>query len=354
MLRVYKRIDHKIFRVQDLLKFLVEEVFCKADRQICYTKLKGNSILKKLYENDDSDWFKTQTENIYKQCKKLTDDEKDILREVFERNNEIEYLCNNPSKRKPLTLLSSKISKSIIDFFKEIYDRLLEWVDIKNEYGTKKEYYDDLIWENGFNACPCCGFGNIKTVYDRGHSAFDHYLSIMYYPFSVANFNNLFPLCTDCNSGAKSSSDILKKNKKVFFPFSSIHPEITFEANVDSKNLFKFLAKVKKEERINDNDLKLTIQCDVVYKEQIESWDDIFGINQRYFGQIATNAIAWMDDVRGKRRESGKPLQECFDAIIRDDSNKPLGFLKSPFLSELKKYNSLIEAIEEVSGSSKI
>lgn len=354
MLRVYKKVDSKIFEVQDLIKMLVEDVFCKADKQRAITKLKASPMLLKLYENKKSDWFKKQVDEIYKKFKELTQDEKNTFLEVFNCNNEIEKLCNSPKDRKPLTLLSSKISVLTIEFFKELYDKLLKWVDVESEYGSKKSYYDDLIYENDFKSCPCCGYGNIETVYDKGHSAFDHYLPVKHYPFSVINFNNLFPLCTHCNSGAKSSKDILVKNKKVFYPFNSVHPEITFSVTLNSKNLIKFLTKVKKDDKPINSDLKVFIECDKKYKEQIQSWNEIYEIEQRYFGQIATNAISWMDDVREKHRKTKKKLLDCFDEIIGDDSNKHLGFLKAPYLADLKKYDSFIEAYEETRNSTKI
>lgn len=353
MLRVYKKIDHKIFEVQDLVKFLVEDVFCKADKQKVITKLKLNPILYKIYNNKNSNWFKNQVDIIYISCKDLTSDERNTFVEIFNSNNDIKKLCNDPSSRKSLSLLSNKISEAVISFFKELYDRLLKWVDIENEYGTKKDYYDELIWESNHNTCPCCGYGNIRTIYDKGHSAFDHYLPLKHYPFSVINFYNLFPLCDYCNSGVKSSSDILKKNKRVFYPFNNSHPEINFEVKINSMSLIKFLEKVKMKDKPEENkDLKVSILCEEKYCEEIQSWDETFKIGSRYFGQIATNAVSWMDDVREKQRKTKKTLSSCFKDIIEEDSNKHLGFLKSPFLSELKKYDSFIEAFEETRTSS--
>lgn len=318
------------------------------------TKLKTNIILEKLYTNKNSDWFKNQVNNIYVKCRELSVDERNTFIEIFNCNNEIENLCINPSSRKSLSLLSSKISDAIIAFFKELYDRLLKWVDIEKEYGSKKQYYDDLIDENDFKFCPCCGYGNIETVYDKGHSAFDHYLPVKHYPFSVINFYNLFPLCYQCNSGAKSSKDVLESNKKIFYPFSSVHPSITFEMKIKAKSLTKFLEKVKKKDRPTEDDLKVSPIYDKRYSEQVNSWDEVYEIGQRYFGQTATFAVSWMDDVREKQRKTKKSLSDCFDDIIEDDSNKHLGFLKSPFLRELKNYDSFIEAYEETRKSTKI
>lgn len=355
MIRPYKKINHRIFEIQNLLEFLVLEVFCKADKQKCFTKLKLNDKLKILYENNRSNWFKDSVENIYLECKSLTIEEKNVFKELFLNNNNIEFLCSNPNEKLPLTILKIELANVVIPFFKELYDKLLEWKDIFSDYGTKKEYYDDLIWENGNDTnCPCCGYGIIKTVYDKGHSPYDHYLPLKHYPFSVVNFNNLFPFCTHCNSDAKGEKDILKENKKVFYPFNEKYP-IIFNLEIDTKSLSKFIYQIKeKEKRINVNELIIEIKCDTKYKEEIESWDFIFDIRSRYFAQVSSHALEWINDVREKHRKDLSSFENAFDTIIKDDSNKRLGFLKSPFLTKLKSYSSLIEAMDEVFISSKI
>jgi len=351
MLYNYQKIEHKIFKVQDLIRNLVVEVICKADNNDCFSKLKPYPILVKLYENNRSDWFKTSIENIYKQSKKMDDNERAKLIDVFDNNNNIEYLCLNPTKRLPVSSIKQEVSVLLVDFFLELYKKFLSWKDVFSEFGTKKEYYDDLIWDYEFNYCPSCGYGIIKNVYDKGHSAYDHYLPLKHYPFSAVNFNNLFPLCTDCNSDSKGEKDILMKKKKIFYPFNNNHPKIDFNVTVEPKSLFKY---INKKERINKTELKINVVCDSKYEEELESWDYIFEIGKRYFGQVAQNGKSWLGDVLEKQRKSKSTIVKSFDTIIHDDSNKHLGFLKSPFLSELKDYDSLIEAINESSNSSKI
>lgn len=348
MLKAYKKIDHKIFKAQDIVVYLVEEIFCKADKQKCYTKIKKHTILKGLYENPLSDWFKVNVEEIYTKCRSLDTNDRNTLKSVFYNHNDIESLCKNPISLMPLSQINVIVRDLIADFFREFYNKFLEWKIIKDEFGTKKEYYDDLLWDNEYiTNCPCCGYGILKTVYEKGHSAYDHYLPKKHYPLSTINFNNLFPLCSECNSDYKGEKPILSYKKRVFYPFGTTLPKIDFEINVDPKSLVKFISK---RERVNDKDVKVKTLCDNKYNEEIESWDTIFKVQERFFGQIATNGKTWLGDVREKQRASKKTYPDCFDEIIKDDSNKYLGFLKSPFLSELKRHQSLIEAIEEVSG----
>lgn len=351
MLHSYQKKEHKIFKAQDLIRNLVVEVICKADNEDCYTKVKVYPILVKLYDNNRSDWFKKSIENIYKESKKLDNTERTKLIEVFDNNNNIQYLCLNPTKRLPISCIKDEVSGLLVDFFKELYSKFLSWKDVFSEFGTKKEYYDALIEENEFRFCPGCGYGIIKNSYDKGHSAFDHYLPLKHYPFSAVNFNNLFPLCNDCNSDSKGETDILKKGKRIFYPFNNNHPKIDFNVSVEPKSLIKY---INKKERIGEKELKIDVVCEAKFNEELESWDYIFEVGKRYFGQVAQNGKSWLGDVLEKQRKTKETIQKSFDTIIDDDSNKHLGFLKSPFLSELKNYDSLIEAINESGNSSKI
>jgi hypothetical protein len=350
MLIAYTKIDHSIFKFQDVIVYLVEEVFCKADKQKCYARIGTNEILKLLYNNTRTDWFKKNVEHIYTECRKLNGEQKYSILEVFQNNNEIEHLCNHPQDLIPISLIEEPVRTLITEFFKEFYDKILDWKDIKDKYGSKKDYYDDLLWDNDkIKSCPCCGYGILKTIYEKGHSSYDHYLPKKHYPFSSVNFNNLFPLCNECNSDYKGEEPILSYHKKIFYPFNNSHPEINFEVNVDPKSLVKF---IDKREKLDESDIAVRILCAEKYSEEIESWDEIFEVKHRFFGQIATNGKSWLDDVREKQRKTKKGYFECFDDIIEDDSNKPLGFLKSPFLANLKMHKSLLDALNEVTGDS--
>lgn len=348
MLKTYQQIqpEHKIFGAHKLIEYLVKEIWCKADENNCYDKLTDE--LKLLYDNPKSDWFKTSVDEIYRVSKDLTADEKETLSNCFSTNNNIKGLCDNPNNRKQLDLLNTKLEKVIVPFFKELYKKLLSWEHIKSNYGSKKSYYDDLIAYNDFKFCPCCGYGQIKTIYDPGHSAFDHYLPLKHYPFSAINFNNLIPLCDVCNSSYKGETDILKKEKQVFYPLDADHPEISVDLEITKDSFKEVIIKRDNKDTLVKKHIKVSFNID---NEKVNSWDSIFGIKTRYFGEVANNRGSWLNDVRKKyRKPKIDSYDEAFDEIIEDDSNKHLGFLKSPFLSKMKTFSSLIDAFEEVSG----
>lgn len=348
MLRAYTPIKDSIFDAHKLIEYLVIEVWCKADNQRCRTKL--NDELKNLYDNTRLEWFKKSLNTIYRVSKTLSRAEKTAFKTAFQANNNIKDLCSNPSNRVPINTLNKELLKVIIPFFKELYNSFLKWKDVQTKYGSKKSYYDKLITSNKLKYCPCCGFGQIKTIYDDGHSPFDHYLPLKHYPFSVVNFNNLIPLCTICNSDNKGETDILKKNKKVFYPLNKAHKKIEIKVDIEAKVFQKIIVKINKSDKLDKKDVAVKFSTN---SEEITSWDKIFDIKNRYFGQIANNRENWLNDVREVFRNKDiktANYEKAFDMVIKLDSNKELGFLKTPFLNKMRSFTSLIEAYEEVTG----
>jgi hypothetical protein len=351
MLKVYKAIPNDIQKAHILIEYLVIEVWCKADNQQCKSKL--NDELKALYE--EQSWLKNQVRKIYKVCKYLNTQEKEDFKNAFVHNNRIEELCDGTITSVDLNTLNDDLVKAIKPFFKKLYTQFLGWKTIRVNYGEKKEYYDELNIKNNFNDCPCCGYGDLKTYNSKGRSAYDHYLPQKHYPFSSTNFNNLVPICTTCNSDEKGEIDVLKERKPVYYPFAKKHPSIEVTVDVNKKVLKKLIEstddlknKITKSEIIVDFNIK---------DDKTESWNNIFDIKTRYFGKIADNRVSWIDDVRQMFRDPDTTIntyEGAFDKIITTDSNKYLGFLKSPYLKSMKSNSHLIKAMDEVSGSSKI
>jgi hypothetical protein len=351
MYKSYVPIKNDIYGAQKLIEFLVINVWSVADNKRCQTRL--NPELKSL--SVKYEWFKNQINLIYKVCKGLSTQERDSFKNAFQNNNRIEELCNGTKKPIPLDTLRSELVVVLIPFFENLYTKFLGWKLIWNKYGTKKSYYDALILQNKFNLCPCCGFGDFKTYYSKGYSPYDHYLPQLHYPFSVINFDNLVPLCHSCNSDYKGSTDILENGRKVFYPFASNHPQIEVEITVDKTALVKLINKVEDNGVFIDKQ-NITITFNPK-DDRIDSWDIIFKIKDRYFNKVADNRVSWLDDVRKIYRDPDvktDTFSAAFDKVVELDSDKHLGFLKSGYLKNLKSYNHLIKAMDEVSKHSKI
>lgn len=349
MLKVYKTIPNDIYKAHHLIEYLVNKVWCKADNQQCKSKL--NLELKELYETQP--WFKRHVCNIYRVCKTLKVNEKKIFKKAFKNNNRIEDLCEGVIKPTKLSTLNEELLKALRPFFKKLYTQFLGWKAIRDKYGDKKTYYVELNLKNGFIECSCCGYGDLKTIYSKGRSAFDHYLPQKHYPFSSTNFDNLVPICTTCNSDEKGEVDVLKDRKSIYYPFATNHPSIGVTVNVDKKVLRKLIEPTDDlKNKIRKSEIKVEFD---INDDKTESWNRIFDIKTRYFGKIADNRVGWIDDVRQIYRDPDviiNTYEGAFDKVIATDSNKHLGFLKSPYLKSMKSNGHLIRAMDEVTGSS--
>lgn len=352
MLKVYSPIENDIYDAHKLVVFLVDEVWLKAKlKQTCKSKLNIELI---TLCKDKIKFFK-QIVIIYNVCKTLSTQDKRDFKVAFHRNNKIKELCEGTLNPIKLNTLNKRLVKAIKPFFKSLYVQVLGWKLLEEKYGNKKDYYDKLNIHNSFTSCPCCGFGDLKTIYDKGRSAFDHYLPQKHYPFSVINFNNLVPICTTCNSDEKGEVDILKYQGKIFYPFADIHPKINVTIDVDSKALPKLIELSKDEkDKITKSEIRVFLTPKM---DEVNSWDSIFGISTRYFAKVAANRVSWFNKVTNhfenfRHRIDHYTIEIAFDDIIKNDSDDQLGFLKSPYLASLKENIHLIKAINEVKGSS--
>lgn len=338
------------------MEFLVIEVWCKADRKSPKTKL--NAELKSIYENKDYSWFKNSVDSIYVlfKDKSFSRAERDIFQKTFINNNEIEKLCVGTNTPVYSSDFHPIIRDAIIDFFSELYTKFLGWKDIEANYGTKKEYYDILVSKtNRFKDCPCCGYGDLKTWFSDNRSAFDHYLCIKHYPLSTVNFDNLAPICDDCNGrGVKGEKDILSSGKKrAFYPFSKIHSAINVSVDFNS-SIIQFIIDDLKDEKFDKNSFKIKYD---ISSQEVDVWNKIYKIESRYKGKIADNKCGWFRKAKSvygllKDEIPGYNASKAIDFVIKTDKDENLSFLKAAYLDKIKSFPPLLKAIEEISGSS--
>ncbi|MEN4758872.1 hypothetical protein ABEG63_00865 [Chryseobacterium sp. C39-AII1] len=358
MLKAYKPVNYKIKDIHKLIEFLVTEVWCKADRKLPKTRL--NAELKSIYENSDYEWFKDSVDKIYIlfKDKSFSQADKDNFHRVFINNNEIEKLCNGTNSPIYAKDFNPIIKDAIVEFFSQLYTKFLGWKVIKDNYGTKKGYYDILVSRtNHFKECPCCGYGDLKTWFSESRSAFDHYLPIKHYPLSSINFDNLAPICDECNGrGVKGEKDILfKGRKKAFYPFSKTHSPINVSVDFDT-SIISFIVSEINDEKFDKNSFRIGFS---ISSPEVNSWNKIYKIDSRYKGKLADNKCGWFRKVKKQfeleyLKNKKYSAVDAFEHIIKLDDEDHLSLLKIPYLTKLKSFKSLVKAVEEVSGSSTI
>jgi hypothetical protein len=175
---------------------------------------------------------------------------------------------------------------------------------------------------------------DIDNEYVHTRDAYDHFLPKSEYPFSSINFKNLAPICHKCNSSNKGSKDPLYdaqgNRRKAFYTYS----------------LLPYVVEINLE--INTSDL-LCLEPDTInisfgpetFKEELETWDDLFRITERYKAKCCSNeAKYWLTQVIEESENCGLSR----DVFLK---NKLAGAKKSPFVDLNFLRKPFLEACED-------
>ncbi|MEM7104863.1 MAG: hypothetical protein AAF502_17130 [Bacteroidota bacterium] len=293
MLRLYKPIDHEIFTLHKLFTHVVKEVWCKASDDACDDKLEDDFkyIYKYSYKSTPKvkKTLKDEVERIYEIFKGLSADDKKAISDAFDTNNQIEKLCDGEA---PVYLkdLPEVIEKEIKPLLVWCYETLLDKGKVA---GDKMDYYGELIEENEFDYCPCCGYIPFEGPESICREAYDHYLPKSEYPFASINFQNLVPLCYKCNSDRKKAKDPIENDRQAFYPFSKgkhsleINSDLTLDIDLATKKL-------------TFADLEIKFDGDTA---RIETWDWLFAVSDRYKDRIKKFTPRFLRKI--KRRHEG-------------------------------------------------
>lgn len=340
MLRLYKPIQHDIFKLQTMLEHLVCKVWCDADDNSCESKLDPN--FKPIYKAYKG---KKSIDDIYEECKKLNVTQKQKIKEAFEINNRIEELCDGRLMPVYLKDLPEVVDKKIKPLLVDFYEDLLEQSRVP---GTKLDYYSKLIQTNGYKNCPCCGLSVFEPPKDEDiqkgfREDFDHYLPKSIFPFASVNFQNLVPLCTKCNRDRKKDKNPIENNCIAFYPFSS-----EVEHNIDIEII---LAPNIKFKDIKREDIVIYFKGD---NPKINTWNRLFDIEDRYNRTIRTDDFikTFLNDIRVRfkrinHKNKNWTYINMLDAEIEifEENNKYVDerFLKIPLMKALKTCTHVLE-----------
>lgn len=350
MLFSYTYVPHAMEKMQVFIDFIFFEVWCKAPEAEYGIHLFEpsdplHSVMKELsrrdlagkLKNGSGKWFYEAVNSIFNEFSELNAGEVGEYRRCYQANNQIEALCSNNHGMSPVRyadLDTSKIdlNKKIEDFFKNLYSSgffgLSFVVDaLGSDLGS---YYVDFIRANNVGCCPFCGLLPIDNEFDPTREAFDHYLPKSKYPFNSVNLKNLAPSCNKCNSGNKGNKDPLHNNagdrRKAFYPFSTDGFDPRISIDVFSEDWTKQ----------KPTDLNITISSGS-HPEEVETWNDLFRIKDRYSAQCCDNGggLYWRKRVLEESENYGLSTQAMLDAEIKSARANPWAesnFLKSAFL----------------------
>jgi hypothetical protein len=363
MLFPYKYINHEVEKFQKYSDFLFLEVWCKASKAFSSKALMKMSELKLIYErlhNEDSAgarFFNGHIETIYEDFRHLDKKDRDVLKSWYKLNNDISGLCKDrslqPISYDKLIHAYPDLGKKIKSFYTKLYGSgspfdLVAFGDFRV---VIFRHYVEFMQINDEEICPFCGINSIKGVNHTKREAYDHFIPKAQYPFTSVNFKNLAPMCHECNSSYKLSKEplmhidpITKKTlplrRRAFYPYSSKKWDFQTKVELTKTDI----------ENLTPTDINITFKTLDSYShlDQIESWNETFGIDERYKAKILgkRGAKKWfaefleienMKKLEPDKEATAKTLYEMKMKEINADPLDNGNFIKKAFLEECTK-----------------
>lgn len=201
-------------------------------------------------------------------------------------SNQIKNVCDGTIKPLKSSAISAPLVPLLHDLFISLYEDVIKGKYFIAKYGSLKDQYHTIRKDkaNDFEFCPACGIVEMKNSEDKKKDQHDHYFPKDVYPFSSVNFENLVPVCIDCNSiEVKSNKDVLKYSGLVFYPFDEKHKGIDIEVSI-KKNSFNDLSKIQWHILYSNKDAK---------NGELQAWKDIYNIEDRHQTHVIGNINSW-------------------------------------------------------------
>ena len=239
----------------------------------------------------------------FKEIKTLTSAEKKRLLRLYINHQRIQKLCEEKTLPKlELSSFPNALQKRLKELGEYLYTSGLKNAAIRKlANGGADQGVDSLLLhsqryreENG-DVCCFCGINDYEeqladTVSSKQwRPAYDHYLPKDKYPLAAVNFNNLFPVCYQCNSKSKGAKDpcyckLAKQRKLSFYPFNN------------SVNGGLFFSYSSSEAAILSNEF-WEVELDDDSDENQLSWDRVFGITKRVKDRLNRKYKKWLQSV---------------------------------------------------------
>ncbi len=366
MLFPYKYIIHDVEKLQEYLDDLFLEVWCKADYTVPYDISLLHPVLqeiiKEIYYDTNvpyGEYLYEPIEQVYLIFQQLDKGSKNKLAWIYIENNCIEDLCYQTNGAfatdyDDLRVYHKDLPDVLKKFYEKLYTSVLGLDIIKKKIGDLENHYEEFVKVNDEGKCPYCGINSIKGIYNTRREAYDHYLPKALYPFNSVNFKNLSPMCHECNSSYKLSKDPInarpKKNplknlagfkRKAFYTYATTSVNLGFSIDISNGDI----------KTLQPADIQIAFS-NVADKEQIETWKDVFGIEERYKAKCLekNDGKFWFEQATDEHVNAQAELGSVFtretwiNYLINAARRKPYAegnFIKAEFLEAFKRKGSL-------------
>jgi hypothetical protein len=357
MLFPYVYVPHSMEKMQGFIDFIFFEVWCKAPvgEEFGIELFAANPDLKEIiaafgFASNapiQGKAFYRSTKTIYESFATLSAQAIQQIKKWYWGNNDLKKICaNNPAAHlahyTDIDAQHPELGADLAAFFKNIYSQdLLNLAVVRAKIGEIDDHYKIFRRFNHGDKCPFCGLSDLLGPDHGPREAYDHYLPKALYPFNSINFHNLLPTCHHCNSSYKGSKDPAyspkvvdgtQARRKLFYPFAPQPWHVDLQVTLKSDTI----------ESLTPDDIALDFGP-AELTEQIETWKDVYGIEERYRAKLcAADAKAWLVAMEDEWRwhdesggDEGKPPETYLRDLARHATRSPYAdtnFLKHAFL----------------------
>lgn len=369
MLFPYTYVPHQMEKMQEFIDFIFNEVWCKAPTSgpFALSLFDGAAELREVMETfyysdaQGADFFYGHVERIHGLFAALSPGQIGQLQAWYQGNNDLEKVCaNDPAAQlaryADIAAIHKDLEEQLASFFKGLYSpSLLNLAALRAKIGDIDDHYQAFMSANRTGKCPFCGINDLLGEYHTRREAYDHYLPKALYPFNSINFKNLVPACHHCNSSYKTSKNPAYTRsdpagalvrRKVFYPFSTAPHAIDLQVTLHHADI----------ENMTPADIDLAFGP-ANTAEQIETWKDVYGIEERYRGKLLSgDGKAWLEEVLVEWRwhdesagDEGKAPDEYLRDVDRHAQRSPYAnanFLKNGFLRGCKNAGLFEPAVQ--------
>jgi hypothetical protein len=346
MLFPYTYVPHQMEKMQRFINFIFYQVWCRARKAGPYrlNLFDANPPLKDVmtsfaYDHTDAgDRFSSQVQAIYVSFSQLRHRDIAQLKRWYQGNNNLERVCaNNPethlARYTDIAVNHENLAAQLATFFKGLYSQsLLGLATLRAKIGDIDDHYKNFVQTNKVEKCPFCGMSDLLGPNHIPRDAYDHYLPKALYPFNSINFHNLVPACHHCNSSYKTSKDPAYSpagRRKAFYPFAAVAQAIDIQVTLQHSAI----------ENLKPADVQMQFGPAAI-TEEIETWKDVYGIEERYKAKFCGESMYWLRQVLEECQAYDKQPADILAMRAQQAQSRPYAdcnFLRKPFLDACRR-----------------
>ena len=317
---------------------LTESFFAQLDSVVSFDEIVFPEWYGPVFGTTD---LNAKLKQLFDAYKKLPVKEQKEVVTAISNTNKVSDLCENNSVLSAIRLkkFPEKFQLPLKELFVYLWENALPFHKFQAHFSTGlSDYIDEFIDGNGdIEVCPFCALESFYNLPGQSRVEIDHWLCKKQYPHLAVNFDNLVPIGHYCNPfPVKGDKDVLasvNKRQRAYYPYCK-HDGISV--------VFNFLNEPTLTNEIKKGDWELVIKANNPKdKDLVESWKNIFNIQQRYEGVISDNVFKLWENKYVKRFPEPANNTEVFRSNLLkfketfDRKEQPLTLMYWAFLDYL-------------------